>query len=216
MNVAKNRALLVEELSKNTQCKDIAYKDANLKISWLNQIHSSEVAIIEDNKDIELVQNADAQITRLPNVALAILTADCLPVLISDINGEVVASVHCGWRGLRNNILKNTIEKMQVDTKNLQVWLGPCICPNCYEVGAELRDEFLILSDKFNIAFKESNKDGKFLANLPLIATIQLAQLGVKSIFNSALCTYENKELFYSYRREKITGRICSLIWKMK
>ncbi|MBL4773392.1 MAG: peptidoglycan editing factor PgeF, partial [Alcanivoracaceae bacterium] len=155
---------------------------------------------------------ADACFTKNKNIICAVLSADCLPVLIADKQATVVAAVHCGWRGLYTNILKNCIEKLNVNPKDLQCWLGPCISYKPYRVDESFRQQFVLKNQQLSHCFYR-NKKGGWHADLKKIAFYQLESLGVQSISQSPYCTHDNKSMFYSYRRDKETGRMASLIW---
>ena len=174
---------------------------------WLQQTHSTHCIIAEetDNRD------ADASITRYSKHPLAILTADCLPITLCSKQGNEIAAIHAGWRGLFNGIVESTISKMNNKPEDLMAWIGPAICQKCYEVGDEVYESF---TNKLSIsrdAFKAVNS--KWLANLPQIAEMVLNSQGVQAVYQSNLCTFELKNEFYSYRRQAKTGRIATLIW---
>lgn len=174
---------------------------------WLNQTHSA-ICVNIDNSDNE---NADASITQTHGKVLAILTADCLPILICHKDGKQVAAIHAGWRGLQRKIIEETTKQLIDSPANYLAWIGPGICPQCYEV-----DDTLLK------AFQESHPflDGTFLpsrnkwkANLPKIAEQILNKAGISHIFMSKLCTFEEEKTLFSYRRKPETGRMASLIW---
>ncbi len=201
--VYQNRAILQQMIG------------SNVTVSWLNQTHSTDVAIIESVAEAQEISDADAQVTALPNIALAVMTADCLPIIFSTLDGTMIAVAHGGWRGLCGGIIANTIEAMQCQAKDLCVWLGPCISQDCFEVGEAVRTEFVESNRDHAIYFRPSGRyDGKYYADLQGIATFQLKQLGVKNITANKLCTYQNQELLYSYRRDGITGRMATVIWR--
>ncbi len=199
--VAQNRSLLKKALGINN-------------VEFLNQIHGTVVQTIDPNH-LVLNANADALVTRFPGIALSIMTADCLPVLLTDRKGKVVANAHAGWKGLCAGILENTIWQMSCDPSEITVYLGPCIDVQSFEVGPEVRDMFLGQDANCADCFIPSKNSGKFLANLPFLARRRLERFGVPhtSIFGGYWSTFRQKELFYSYRREGITGRMASLIW---
>jgi YfiH family protein len=177
---------------------------------WLRQTHSTIVLPIYDaDPNLE----CDAAYTSSPKKICAIQTADCLPILICDVAGTQVAAVHAGWRGLARGIVKNTIDKLGIDPKLLLVWLGPAIGPAHFEVGSEVRDEFI----QYNASLKDAflpNNNNKWLANIYLIAKILLSELGIQQIFGGEYCTFSENDKFFSYRRDgNLTGRMASLIW---
>lgn len=174
---------------------------------WLEQTHSTVCVIAED----ELSRDADAAITRSALHPLVILTADCLPIMLCSKQGNEIAAIHAGWRGLFNGIVENTLNRMNSKSSDLLAWIGPAICQKCYEVGEEVYVSFTSKYPATVNAFQQNNS--KWLANLPLIAETVLNSLGVLSVYQSDLCTFELKNEFYSYRRTAQTGRIGTLIW---
>jgi YfiH family protein len=175
---------------------------------WLEQIHSNRA--IQAVKT-QLLQQADASYTAEPGIVCAVLTADCLPLLVCSADGSQVAAIHAGWRGLLAGVIGNTLSAMQ--GSNFLVWLGPAIGPDCFEVGAEVRDAFLEKSPAFKAAFKQQSND-KWLADIYRLARIDLTMLGIDKIYGGGFCTVTEHERFYSYRRDKQTGRMATLIWR--
>lgn len=176
--------------------------------AWLEQIHSAQVV---DAANMGLLKRADASYTDKPGVVCAVMTADCLPVLVCASDGSRVAAIHAGWRGLLAGIISNTLAAMVLD--NVLVWLGPAIGPNCFEVGDDVRDAFLQKNADFAFAFKAQGS-GKWLADIYQLARIDLAALGINKIYGGAFCTFTGQDRFYSYRRDKETGRMATLIWR--
>ena len=175
---------------------------------WLDQIHSNRV--VKAVKTASL-QQADASYTDESGVVCAVMTADCLPLLLCATDGSQVAAIHAGWRGLLAGIISNTVMAMQ--SQNLLVWLGPAIGPDCFEVGAEVRDAFLEKSAAFISAFKKQSND-KWLADIYQLARVELAALGIVKVYGGTNCTVTEYERFYSYRRDTQTGRMATLIWR--
>ncbi|WP_057832284.1 peptidoglycan editing factor PgeF [Colwellia sp. TT2012] len=180
-----------------------------VKIQWLEQVHGNRVVEIT-TVDGQVI-TADASITRQKNVALAIMTADCLPILLSNKDGCEIAAIHGGWRPLAANIIEKTLEKMHSKPAELVAWLGPCIGKDIFEVGREVKEAFTQQDVIFNHAFIKQ-VSGKYLADLQKIARLQLQSLGVTAISCLAECTYQATEQYYSYRKEQITGRMASVI----
>lgn len=174
---------------------------------WLEQTHSTTCIIPEADSN----RCADAAITRSPLHPLVILTADCLPITLCNIQGDEIAAIHAGWKGLFNGIVENTLYKMNSDTSDLLAWIGPAICQNCYEVGDEVHQSFTEKYPLSHVAFKPTGS--KWFANLPKIAKLILNLHGVTAVYQSDLCTFELKNEFYSYRRQSQTGRIGTFIW---
>ncbi len=179
---------------------------------WVNQVHGIEVI---DAAQSTCLQNADAAFTRQLNVVCVTMTADCLPVLLCDKAGTVVAAVHAGWRGLCDGAIEAAVHKMQVPKSEILVWLGPAIGPNAFEVGEEVRAQFIQHDQQATQAFKPHGD--KWLCNMYLIAQQRLKALGVTQIYgggvNEDFCTYTDEARFFSFRRDNITGRMASLIW---
>lgn len=199
-NVKNNREILSTQLPKSTQ------------VQWLEQIHAADVVEVINVQNTPYI--ADAAYTNKPGVALAIMTADCLPLLIATSNGKEIAAIHGGWRPLAKNIIANTLLKFEDDIENIHVWLGPCIGSTVFEVGNDVFDIFIEQNLMFKSAFKLV-KEGKYLADLTLIAKLQLQQLGVKHIYQQNDCTYLLPQQYYSFRRDGKTGRMASIICRL-
>ena len=190
------------------QLMDIVPND----ICWIEQVHGKK--IIQLPKNIAS-SKADACYSKDKNVICAVRTADCLPILITDIRGTFVLTIHAGWRGLGIGIIEEAINKIN-SSNDLIVWLGPCISQENFEVGHDVY-EFFNKNDKNCIsAFIEKSKD-KFSLSLTKVAELKLKSLGVQFIYGNGItqnyCTYNDVDKFYSYRRDKLTGRMASLIW---
>jgi len=197
-----------KQVEHNRQCVQ-KLLPAKTNIQWLEQVHGNTVAEISSVTKKAIV--ADAIVTREKNIALAIMTADCLPVLLASKSGNEIAAIHGGWRPLAANIITNTLNKMHTAADQIYAWLGPCIGEEAFEVGSEVQIAFVEQDNIFSQAFsKQSN--GKYLANLHTIATLQLNQLGIKQISLLPECTYSQPEKYYSYRKREITGRMATVI----
>ena len=188
---------------------------------WLKQTHSTQVST-PDSRSQSSSQpfEADAAVTNIPHEVLAILTADCLPVLLSNADGTVIGAAHAGWRGLCDGVLENTVGEMiklshQSNAANFIAWMGPAIGPESFEVGEDVVGRFQEcgLHDMQHCFLPIPNKPGKFLADLYQLARDRLKRVGVNSIFGGDLCTVMDQEQFFSYRRDGVTGRFASLIW---
>jgi len=174
---------------------------------WLRQVHGTRcVDAARAGDDAE----ADAVLARRAGDVCAVLTADCLPVLLCDRAGTRVAAVHAGWRGLRDGVVAAALQRLDCPPRELLAWIGPGIGTDAYVVGAELRRDFLAL-DPGNASCFVQRADG-WHADLAALAERQLASAGVPSIGCSNLCTFQD-ERFYSYRRDGVTGRFASLVW---
>jgi YfiH family protein len=176
---------------------------------WLSQVHGHAVVCAEDA--VEGVA-ADAAFTRRAGRVCAVLTADCLPVLLCNDAGTVVAAAHAGWRGLAGGVIEATLRAMNEPPAHLLAWLGPAIGPQAFEVGAEVRAAFLAHSPDAAAAFA-AQENGKWLADLYRLAGLRLHGLGVERVFGGGFCTCRDPQRFYSFRREKTTGRMATLIW---
>lgn len=176
---------------------------------WLEQVHGTRVITLgnQENHDIQ----ADAVYTATAKKVCAIMTADCLPVLFTTIDGLEIGAAHGGWRGLYQGVLQNTLAQFKAPKHQIMAWLGPAIGPTAFEVGAEVRDAFIEKNSAFNSAFNSHND--KYLANIYMLARIILAECGISQIYGGDFCTVTDKSRFFSYRREQVTGRMASLIW---
>ena len=177
--------------------------------AWLNQIHSTRV--LDLNAPLTAVPDADGSYTQISGIACTVMTADCLPVLLCDTGGNQVAAVHAGWRGTVDGIIEAALDKFTVPADQILAWLGPAIGPGAFEVGSEVREQFLASQPQAEQAFK-SHGD-KWLADLYLLARQRLQRFGVTKIYGGEYCTFSNPDRFYSYRRDGVTGRQASLIW---
>lgn len=176
---------------------------------WLRQVHGARVA---DADALEAETHADAAVTRSGGRVLAVLTADCLPVLLCDDAGTVVGIAHAGWRGLAAGVIEAAVAAMRVAPERLIAYLGPAIGANAYEVGPEVREALLASGADAAQAFRAKGQD-KFLADLGLLARQRLERLGVSRVHGGVHCTYADRERFFSFRRDGATGRMASLIW---
>jgi YfiH family protein len=176
---------------------------------WLSQVHGIAVVRAEDAAE---GAEADAAYTRRKGRACAVLTADCLPVLLCNDAGTAVCAAHAGWRGLAGGIIESAVRAMGEPPARLLAWLGPAIGPQAFEVGTEVRETFLAHSQEAVAAFA-AKENGKWLADLYRLAAQRLNALGITRVFGGDFCTFNEAERFYSFRREKATGRLASLIW---
>ncbi len=208
-HVAQNRQLLSQYLPSEPV--------------WLNQVHGISVV---DAANTDCVPDADASFTTRKNVVCVTMTADCLPILLCDLQGTTVAAVHAGWRSLCDGVIEATLYQLQTNCTNLNhanlqasdfmAWLGPAIGPDVFEVGAEVRSQFIAKDAEAEAAFKLHGN--KYLGNLYQIATQRLNALGITQIYggqvnNQTFCTCTDEERFFSFRRDGETGRMATLIW---
>lgn len=177
---------------------------------WLEQVHGTQVLTLPCYSGDRV---ADAVVSRTPGHICAVMSADCLPVLFCDKAGTVVAVAHAGWRGLAAGVLEATLAAMAVEPAQVLVWLGPAIGPRHFEVGGEVRRAFMASTPHAESSFIHSSATNKWLADLYQLARIRLQAAGVIDCYGGEHCTYSEPELFFSYRRDKTTGRMASLIW---
>ncbi len=192
-------------VSKNIETIKRDNKISN--IAFMNQTHSNKIKKIIYFKNYN---NSDAIYTNRQNIACAVLTADCIPILVTNLSGSLIGCIHVGWRGLKLNIIQKFFNSIQEDNSNFKVLIGPCISQRRYEVDDVVYKEF----SEYRKFFCKNN-DGKYNMDIRLIAHDIMSQLGITDVTISPKCTYDDKR-FYSYRRNKITGRFVSLIWFKK
>jgi len=176
-------------------------------ISFMNQTHSNKIKEIKYFKNYI---NSDAIYTYKSEIACAVMTADCIPILVTNSSGSLIGCIHVGWRGLKLKIIQKFFSSFHEDNHNFKVLIGPCISQRRYEVDDVVYKEF----SEYRKFFCKNN-DGKYNMDIRLIAHDIMSQLGITDVTISPKCTYDDKR-FYSYRRNKITGRFVSLIWFKK
>jgi YfiH family protein len=180
---------------------------------WLKQVHGARVLEAQTVQDRP---EADASFTRERGAVCVIQVADCLPVLLTDRSGSVVAAAHAGWRGLASGVIDNTVAAMTRDgtaAEELLSYIGPGIGPSAFEVGNDVREAYVAKDAGAEAAFAPLAA-GKWLANLPALARRALMRCGVNTIHGGDICTYSDPARFYSYRRDRTTGRMAALIWR--
>lgn len=182
---------------------------------WLNQVHGVRVVDALELSSNDSSPAADASITRVPGTVCAILTADCMPVLLADRQAKVVGAVHAGWRGLAGGVIEATVQRMRAaGATELVAWLGPGIGPERFEVGDDVLAAFPRLGAAAYEAFRAMpQRPGKYFADLPRLAKLALAAAGVTEVAGGEYCTMREVDKFYSYRRDRVTGRMATLIW---
>jgi YfiH family protein len=195
--VTHNRALLRQQLPSEPV--------------WLTQVHGTRV-INADHPQTTI--QADACVATRAGVVCAIMTADCTPVLLADSRGRVVGAAHAGWRGLASGVLETTVNAMRdCGAEEILAWLGPGIGPQAFEVGEDVLDAFAHLQADASVFRAIADRPGKFLADLPALAKRALAEVGVTQVSGGEHCTVTDPKRFYSFRRERTTGRMASMIW---
>ncbi|HEV2333381.1 MAG TPA: peptidoglycan editing factor PgeF [Gammaproteobacteria bacterium] len=196
--VAENRRRLVSTLGLKREP------------AWLKQVHGARVAHLSG---AQLQEPADAAVTSKPGLACTVMTADCLPVLFCDRAGTRVAAAHAGWRGLSTGVLEATIAAMGKGTAEFMAWMGPAIGPESYEVGEEVRQAFVHLDADVAVAFTPGKAPGKWWCDLYALARRRLEAAGVTQVYGGGLCTYADRERFFSFRRDGECGRMATLIY---
>ncbi|KXF82899.1 peptidoglycan editing factor PgeF [Enterovibrio coralii] len=196
-HVAQNRAVLAEVMEMPTAP------------AWLNQVHGTEVMTLPLSSASE-VPDADASFTSVEDQVCVVMTADCLPVLFCNEEGTQVGAAHAGWRGLVNGVLEETLAKFD-DKSTVMAWMGPAIGATAFEVGGEVREQFIAANPEAHLAFQPHND--RWLADIYLLAKQRLAIAGVTKVYGGEHCTVSDPQRFFSYRRENCTGRQASCIW---
>lgn len=175
---------------------------------WLKQVHGCDIL------EAERAQpgcEADGSVSRTPGKVCAVMSADCLPVLLCDRRGGCVAAVHAGWRGLAAGVIEAAVERMGVPSSGILAWLGPAIGPDRFEVGEEVRAAFLERDQGAAENFRPAGS--RWLADIYALARARLRHCGVEAVYGGAWCTFSDEARFFSYRRDGVTGRMASLIW---
>lgn len=193
--VAANRALLRQALPADP--------------CWLEQVHG--IAVV-DAETIALPVPADASVAFRPGVVCVVQTADCLPVLLARCDGTAVGAVHAGWRGLCQGVIEATVNRLGPPGA-LLAWLGPAIGPDAFEVGEDVRTAFMAHDPQAQQAFAATGQPGKWRANLYQLARQRLTACGVWQVYGGDYCTVADAGRFYSFRRDRNTGRMASLVW---
>lgn len=179
--------------------------------AWLEQQHGNGVAHLDGSGVAEPIR-ADAAVALRAGRICAVLTADCLPILLCDTAGTCVAAVHAGWRGLACGVIDTAIRSLAPREGNLLAWLGPAISAAAYEVDEPVRTGLLAACPEAGAAF-EPTRPGHWRADLAAVARLQLQRAGVDECFGGDYCTYDDPERFFSHRRDGPCGRMASLIW---
>jgi YfiH family protein len=196
-NVERNRGIVRQHLPASPR--------------WMAQVHGTDVADL-DRLDESQVPKADAAVTSRPGHVAVVLTADCMPLLLSDEAGTRVALAHAGWRGMAAGVIESTVQAMDVAPRKLRAWMGPTIGPQAFEVGPEVHEAFLKTDPSADEAF-HPHKPGKYLADLYALARRRLTAAGVARVHGGGFCTYTDAERFFSYRRVPASGRMGAFIW---
>jgi YfiH family protein len=202
---------------------------AGTSAAWLKQVHGAE--IVDAAHALEAARAgeplaADASVTDRPGIACTVMVADCMPVLFCDPAGRAVGAAHAGWRGLAAGIVEKTAQRVAAlaacEVHDLHVWLGPAIGPAAFEVGEDVRDAFMShaagieKAEQARVAeafVARPEAPGKYLADLYALARVRLAVLGITRLGGGDFCAFTQRERFYSYRRDRVTGRMAALVW---
>jgi YfiH family protein len=195
--VGRNRAALVEHFALPAPPR------------WLRQVHGHAVAVEPGADEPE----ADAAVTRTRGVVLAILTADCLPVVLAARDGSEVAVAHAGWRGLASGVLEATLAAMTTPPADVMAWLGPAAGPDAYEIGREVFDAFVSGDPQAESAFA-ATRPGHWRVDLYALARQRLLAAGLDSVRGGGLCTISDEDRFFSHRRDQRSGRMATLAWR--
>ena len=174
---------------------------------WLMQVHGTAVRIAGEAAPLE----ADAAISREAGATVAVLTADCLPILLCATSGDEIAAIHAGWRGLVAGVIEATISRMKTSPEHLLAWLGPAISQPAFEVGGEVRTAF-IETDPGAVSCFVANERGRWQADLYALAGRRLGAAGVRAVHGGGLCTFADRERFFSFRRDGQCGRMATFI----
>ena len=188
---------------------------------WLNQVHSTDVieadgfltpvaeGSLTPEADGSLLPKADGAFTPKRNIVCAVMTADCLPLLLTNTHGTQVAAIHVGWRGLADGIVERAISTFDCQKRDIIAWAGPCIGSGAFEIGGEVRDQL----GGSNSFYKKNDQKGTYFANMAALTGERLLNCGVENYSYENVCTFSDPQRFYSYRRDGQCGRMASLIW---
>ena len=174
---------------------------------WLRQVHGTSVAVDKADKDCDY----DAMVTGLRDNVCVVMTADCLPVVLSSADGNRVGVAHAGWRGLVDGVIEAAVAALHAGD-NVQAWLGPAISQDAFEVGPEVYDAFVAADEAAAECF-EVNERRHYQADLYGLARQRLAKVGVHAVYGGQYCTYGDPQRFFSYRRDGRCGRMATLIF---
>lgn len=195
--VARNRLVLRDHLPEMPE--------------WLAQRHGVNVVRFGAERGAE-PSVADGAVSAVPGRVCGVLTADCMQLLLCDAAGTQVGAVHAGWRGLAAGVVESGVRALGTDPANVLAWMGPTIGPAAFEVGPEVREAFVAVDAAAGDAFAPYNP-GKYLADLYRLARQRLARAGVDRVYGGDFCTFTERDRFFSYRREKKSGRMGAFIW---
>ncbi len=207
--VRRNRVLLKQALP------------SGIRLQWLNQVHGTHVVQVSSVSRTLRLKTGDAAVVFDRGFGAVVMTADCLPVFFTNAAGSVAAVAHAGWRGLLNGVLEKTVDSTGVSPADLMAWMGPAIAPCHFEVGLEVRDAFLghpqwgqqFVPGLTSAFISSPLHAGKFMMDIYAVARARLLNAGVQFVGGGGLCTVCEERRFFSYRRDRSTGRMASLIY---
>lgn len=208
-----------EDILKNLQFVSGKIGCENKSLITLSQTHSNEVIYFENEKSIKNKLPGDAIVTKVRNIGIGILTADCAPILLYDPKKKIIGCIHSGWKGALNGVIKNAIKKfteLNSNINDLIAVIGPCIKKDSYEVKNDFYAKFLSQNIEHKMFFSKINKN-KYIFDLRSFINKEISNLNVKNIENLEMDTFSEKEFFYSYRRSSLNketdyGRCISVI----
>jgi len=218
LNVGKH---VGDQLVHVEQNRNILQKIMPSDPLWLNQVHGTQIWTGPQSS-----LEADGAVTELAHQVLTIMTADCMPILFCDEQGDILGACHAGWRGFAQGVIQKTLDEMILKKRpnqakqylsKINVYLGPSIGPRHFEVGGDVFDVFsqILTPQQMDLIFSPSKQSQKYLVNLFTLANLQLRSIGIERIFSEEICCFEHSDLFYSHRRDKKTGRFASFLWKL-
>ncbi|MFT4561569.1 MAG: YfiH family protein [Gammaproteobacteria bacterium] len=209
LNLATHVGDLVASVSENRR---LVENTQNLPATprWLNQVHGTRIVNAHEIRRSD-IPNADGSYTDKAGVVCAIMSADCLPIVIADSFGQEVATLHAGWKGLLEGVVPAAIDRFRASAAHLSAWIGPGISVDAYAVKRNFRDWFVSKNEAYEPAFRQ--EFGVWHADLYLLAQTQLRDLGVATVSRYQGCTYGEPTQFFSYRRDGVTGRMATLAW---
>ena len=208
MNLGLSSGDAAERVQRN---RDIARAELPSDPVYMRHLHGTGVALLDAVAGTPVT--ADAAVCATPGRVAAVLTADCMPLLLADRKGERVAAVHAGWRGMAAGVVENAVDAMGVPPAEVIAWMGPTIGPDAFEVGPEVREAFVARDAAAAAAFR-AHTPGKFMADLYQLARMRLAARGVTAAFGGGFCTFHETGRFFSYRRVAKSGRMGAFIWR--
>jgi YfiH family protein len=194
---------------------------SGIRLQWLNQVHGTHVVQVSSVSRTLRLKTGDAAVVFERGFGAVVMTADCLPVFFTNAAGSVAAVAHAGWRGLLNGVLEKTVDSTGVSPADLMAWMGPAIAPCHFEVGLEVRDAFLghpqwgqqFVPGLTSAFISSPLHAGKFMMDIYAVARARLLNAGVQFVGGGGLCTVCEERRFFSYRRDRSTGRMASLIY---